>query len=289
MVRTSNSSAPRSRRRGFTLVELLVVIGIIVLLASIALPMVLSARRNASRVRAQSDLNTVAVALEAYKADFKDYPRPDPTQPTAPVLAWALLGPWQAATDGSNPGDGADGYGFRTSWDNTNKVGSKVYGPYLSPEKFRTQIVPKSGNETWPRIYLLDQWGSKIEYLPRWRSAQPGRPLFGVSGGGDPCTSGITGGGADSVYDCRQASDPRAVYYFQRALGDGAVDPYTHDDLIKPGAGEKYLQDPPPFLLMSLSYAADFSIGPTYANKTDVDKKIDDPKAITEVTNLHTP
>ena len=83
-------------KRGFTLVELLVVIGIIVLLFSIATPIVLTARRNADRVRTQSDLNAIAQALEAYKNDFRDYPRPDPSRATDQVLAWALLGPWPA-------------------------------------------------------------------------------------------------------------------------------------------------------------------------------------------------
>src|SRR3954452_5060119 len=102
-----NQGRPASRRRdGFTLVELLVVIGIIVLLFSIATPIILTARRNAERVRIQSDLNTISMALEAYKADCKDYPRPDasPTgDPTRPVLAWALIGPWAAMPEGSNP------------------------------------------------------------------------------------------------------------------------------------------------------------------------------------------
>src|SRR3954451_15033181 len=130
---TSRSTPNREARRrgGFSLVELLVVIGIIVLLFSIATPIILTARRNAERVRTQADLNTIATALDAYKAEFRDYPRPDPSNPRVPVLAWALVGPWAAVVEGGNPGDGADGPGFRTSWDNANKVGSKVYGPFL--------------------------------------------------------------------------------------------------------------------------------------------------------------
>jgi prepilin-type N-terminal cleavage/methylation domain-containing protein len=274
---------PASRRRGgFTLVELLVVIGIIVLLFSIGTPMIISARRNAERVRTQGDLNTIAMALDAYKADFKDYPRPDvsnATEAARPVLAWALLGPWAAIPEGINPGDGADGPGFRTQWNNDLKVGGKVFGPYLPPDKFNTEI--KDG-----AAYLLDRFGTRIEYFPRWRSAKPGIKLFGVSGG-DPIAG--LGGNGGGIYDWRQATPPRQeeqaelppttarlIYYLQRALGDGVGG--THDDLI--GGGEKLLTDPPAFLLLSRGHSKIFS------SKEAIDTNFD---KTGEVTNLQMP
>jgi prepilin-type N-terminal cleavage/methylation domain-containing protein len=73
---TATAHAPRSRRRrGFTLTELLVVIGIVVLLAAIGLPMVLRSFRSGNKIRTQSDLNSIAMALNAYKQDHGDYPR----------------------------------------------------------------------------------------------------------------------------------------------------------------------------------------------------------------------
>jgi prepilin-type N-terminal cleavage/methylation domain-containing protein len=281
---------PVSRRRGgFTLVELLVVIGIIVLLFSIGTPMIISARRNAERVRTQGDLNTIAMALDAYKADFKDYPRQDlATGPARPVLAWALIGPWAAMPEGANPGDGADGPGFRTQWDNVNKVGSKVWGPYLPPDKFPTEVENGA-------VYLLDRFGSRIEYFPRWRSAKPGISLFGVPSPGDPSPmTNMNGGTGGGVYDCRQATlartptnplrtaedseepGPKAIYYLQRALGDGVTG--THDDFI--GGAEKLLVDPPPFVLMSRGHSKLFS------SKDNVDKNF---IKTGEVTNLQTP
>jgi len=254
-----------------------------VVLVSIMTPIVMTARRNADRVRTRGDLNTIAMALEAYKNDFNGYPRPDATAPNTPVLAWALVGPWNAATEGSNPGDGADGPGFRTQWDNTNKVGSKVWGPYLPPDKFKTEIDTSTNP---PTVYVLDRFGSRIEYFPQWRSAKPGVKLFGVTSG-DPLTSLAGAGGG--VYDCRQAALPQpadatnnptpgqqAVYYLQRSLGDGVGG--AHDDLI--GAGEKLLVDPPPFILMSRGYSK------MYSPKVDVDQRFD---KTSEVTNLQTP
>ncbi len=57
-------------RRGFTLVEVLVTIGIIVLLISILLPMIISSIRTSERTKLKGDLNAIAMALEAYKQDF---------------------------------------------------------------------------------------------------------------------------------------------------------------------------------------------------------------------------
>ena len=55
-------------RRGFTLLELLIVIGIIVLLATILLPMLQRVHTQARRTSMAADLEIISQALEAYKA-----------------------------------------------------------------------------------------------------------------------------------------------------------------------------------------------------------------------------
>src|SRR5438046_1418118 len=57
-------------RRGFTLIEILVAIGIIVLLAAIAIPAVIHAWRAAQKTRVAADLQSISAGLEAYKLDF---------------------------------------------------------------------------------------------------------------------------------------------------------------------------------------------------------------------------
>lgn len=66
-------------RRAFTLIELLIVVAIIAVLATIALPNFLEAQARAKAARAKSDLRTVAGALEAYALDnLSKYPDDNP-------------------------------------------------------------------------------------------------------------------------------------------------------------------------------------------------------------------
>ncbi|MCC5876390.1 MAG: prepilin-type N-terminal cleavage/methylation domain-containing protein, partial [Candidatus Sumerlaeia bacterium] len=61
-------------RTGFTLIELLIVVAIIAILAAIAVPNFLEAQTRAKVARVNSDLRSLATAIEAYRVDNNDYP-----------------------------------------------------------------------------------------------------------------------------------------------------------------------------------------------------------------------
>lgn len=67
-----NTARPR-RRPGFTLVELLIVIGIIAVLISMLLPMVAKVREQGKQVTCASNLNHLGTAMLAYAADNDNY------------------------------------------------------------------------------------------------------------------------------------------------------------------------------------------------------------------------
>ena len=156
----------RHRRPGFTLVELLIVMGIIVLLMGVLLPAVMHAMKTGRKSRLQADMHTIDMALEAYKSDFGDYPN-FPSNISSPSGQWdlysqrgaellcrALIGPGpgvlksrpspdnsgeDGAGDPNNPILSGPGFRTRIGVDSTGAfvAQGKVWGPYLSPDKFR--------------------------------------------------------------------------------------------------------------------------------------------------------
>ena len=68
------------RARGaFTLIELVVVVGLILILTGLVLSTVGYARKKAARARAETEVAAMAAALESYKSDNAAYPSTDET------------------------------------------------------------------------------------------------------------------------------------------------------------------------------------------------------------------
>ncbi len=65
------ATARSPRRAAFTLVELLVVVGIIALLIAVLMPALSTARRQAQTIRCAANLNDIGRAVQLYANDFR--------------------------------------------------------------------------------------------------------------------------------------------------------------------------------------------------------------------------
>lgn len=67
----------RTAQRGFTLIELMVVIIILAILAAVVIPRVINRTEDARQAAARTDISTLDNQLEAYKLDTGEYPSAD--------------------------------------------------------------------------------------------------------------------------------------------------------------------------------------------------------------------
>ncbi|MCD4768846.1 MAG: type II secretion system GspH family protein [Bacteroidales bacterium] len=110
-------------KKGFTLVELLVVIGIIALLVSILMPALGRARELAKRIQCASQLNGLGKAVAMYQNEYRD----------------ANPKPWRGVGDGTW---GFGGDGSRTIY---NPPGGIAYNWWCNPDSMDYQAVSSVG------------------------------------------------------------------------------------------------------------------------------------------------
>lgn len=140
MINTEYQYLPIKRKSvsGFTLIEIMVVVVILGILASLIVPKIMSRPEQARIVKAKNDVHAIETALELYKLDNGFYPSTDQglqalvVQPTAsPVptnwkaggyLREIPLDPWGRAYQYLNPGSHGeiDIYSFGSAGPNSS-------------------------------------------------------------------------------------------------------------------------------------------------------------------------
>lgn len=145
MIATGNSSSPR-HRRGFTLVELIVVLGLIMMLMGLLMPAVSRAWRQAQAVTCRAQLRDLGFALAVYANDNQGAVMPPGTVPSE----WpeVLFGEPYPASLVCPTGAGEDALSYQLNWwlkfgsNSVRMDGSNGLG--LPP----SQILV--AGETWP-------------------------------------------------------------------------------------------------------------------------------------------
>lgn len=139
----------KRNRKGFTLVEIMIVVAIIVLLAAIAIPNLLRARLNANEATAIAAMRTVSTAAESYRAAQ--------SPPAYPSNLTAMSSATPPYIDSILGGGNKSGYIFNWSG------GGTTYSVVAAPE---------TANITGVRSFYVDQSG-----VVRVGSTSAGTPI----------------------------------------------------------------------------------------------------------------
>lgn len=143
------------RKSGFTIIELLVVMAIIVTLAGLTLSTVGYVQNKGARSRAEAEIAAISAALENYKADNGIYPR-DPTNNTTDDLDPRTAGnPTKYQTASLFLYDSL--FGSATSGSRTAASGAKSYFVFKP-----TMLGPT--DQTQNVQYIRDPFGNSYGY-----------------------------------------------------------------------------------------------------------------------------
>jgi prepilin-type N-terminal cleavage/methylation domain-containing protein/prepilin-type processing-associated H-X9-DG protein len=159
------------RRRGFTLVEILVVVGIIAMLIALLLPSLSKAREAANRVACAANLRSIGQGFFLYANDNKgDYPR----------TWWFHEFYWTHAPDSFS---GLRGFSNPTAADPFAHASDPVWDTVLPP--WNTDHRPGDNDITASLFLLVRNYrlSSKVFVCPSRGDYYPDRfPTFGVAG-----------------------------------------------------------------------------------------------------------
>ncbi len=152
------------RKNGFTLIELLTVVGIIAMLIGLLLPALAEVRRTVKEAQQKAQFSTIAMALEAFKGDYGDYPESN-FFATAPgeTTEWEYEGAQRLA----EALVGRDLLGFHpdSDWhaDGRNEADDKFIYP-IPPATFTPQQLEKNLKERkGPYIEDATRYAFKLE------------------------------------------------------------------------------------------------------------------------------
>lgn len=191
-------------RAGFTITELLVVIGIIVVLVGILLPALAAVRENALMTSTEGTMREFSKAADIYQGDHNSYPGvlPDDVLLALPAMEkitstenalLAMMGGYRVITpftiagskedleytnySGTQIVNNVNGWSLKVDLTQIGQgplVNLKSYTPYFSPKG--SEVRRAKGQVDEPAIQLpdlIDRWGQPILYFRSSRNTGP--------------------------------------------------------------------------------------------------------------------
>ncbi|MEA3313323.1 MAG: prepilin-type N-terminal cleavage/methylation domain-containing protein [Caldisericota bacterium] len=124
-------------RKGFTLIELMIVIAIIIILAAIAIPNYLRMTERAKKSRLAADMATLATGLETFRTDWGSYPVVTTAEAVSDAAGHAVINAELAGLGGTAPNTATVNIATRT-----NVLGESGPIEYLKPGTLNSIIDP---------------------------------------------------------------------------------------------------------------------------------------------------
>jgi prepilin-type N-terminal cleavage/methylation domain-containing protein len=153
-------------RKGFTLVEIMIVVAIIALLAAIAIPNLLRARINANHTAAATTVKSINTAAQSFAGANPGLGYPiNFAAMTAPAVGPPYIDP---TTDTATTGNPRQGYNFTYSLD----TGGGVAGDQGT--RFHVFAAPVVHGTTGINEYYCDESGAMYYISPAAATADPG-------------------------------------------------------------------------------------------------------------------
>jgi type IV pilus assembly protein PilA len=135
----------RNRQRGFSLIELLVVISIILIILTIAVPQMAKMQANARETGAIATIKTIETAQIQYQSTYNKF-----------ASSLAQLGPPQGTGGGT---DGPEAAGLIQGGLASGESGGYVFTVASTPTGYSITAVPKTFGSSGRRTFYADQSG----------------------------------------------------------------------------------------------------------------------------------